>query len=42
MLDRTEERFGLRPVRLAADTAYGSAPMLNGWSRRKASRRTFP
>jgi hypothetical protein len=29
MLDRTEERFGLRPVRLAADTAYGSAPMLN-------------
>src|SRR5258708_24850511 len=23
MIGRTEERFGLRPVRLAADTAYG-------------------
>jgi transposase len=29
MLERTEERFGLKPQRLAADTAYGSAPMLN-------------
>jgi transposase len=29
MLARTEERFGLKPERLAADTAYGSAPMLN-------------
>src|SRR5262249_52352484 len=29
MIDRTEERFGLRPERLAADTAYGSAPMLD-------------
>jgi len=29
MLERTEARFGLRPRRLAADTAYGSAPMLN-------------
>src|SRR5215469_16723544 len=29
MLDRTEERFGLKPQRLAADSAYGSAPMLN-------------
>src|SRR6476660_6490417 len=29
MIDRTEERFGLKPERLAADTAYGSAPMLN-------------
>lgn len=28
MIDRTEERFGLKPTRLAADTAYGSAPML--------------
>src|SRR5260370_13075882 len=29
MLQRTEERFGLKPQRLAADSAYGSAPMLN-------------
>jgi transposase len=29
MIDRTEERFGLKPERIAADTAYGAAPMLN-------------
>src|SRR3984893_18850628 len=29
MIDRTEERLGLKPQRLAADTAYGSAPTLN-------------
>jgi hypothetical protein len=29
MIERTEERFGLKPGRLSADTAYGSAPMLN-------------
>ena len=29
MIERTEERFGLRPQRLAGDTAYGTAPMLN-------------
>jgi transposase len=28
MIDRTEERFGLHPKRLAGDTAYGAAPML--------------
>lgn len=28
MIDRTEERFGLYPARLAADTAYGSAENL--------------
>lgn len=28
MIDRTEKRFGMRPKRLAADTAYGAAPML--------------
>src|SRR5215469_12964688 len=28
MIDRTEERFGLKPKRLAADSAYGSAPTL--------------
>ena len=29
MISRTEERFGLKPERLAADTAYGSAAALN-------------
>jgi transposase len=29
MLERTEERFGLKPQRLAADSAYGSASMLD-------------
>jgi transposase len=29
MIDRTEGRFGVKPERLAADTAYGSAEMLN-------------
>jgi hypothetical protein len=29
MLERTEARFGLKPARLAADSAYGSASMLN-------------
>ena len=28
MLDRTQERFGIRPERLAADTGYGSAENL--------------
>ena len=30
MLDRTERRFGLKPKRLAADTAYGTGKFL-GW-----------
>src|SRR4029077_1504456 len=29
MIGRTEERFGLKPGRLAADSAYGSAATLN-------------
>jgi hypothetical protein len=29
MIGRTEERFGLKPEHLAADTAYGSAETLN-------------
>ena len=29
MIDRTEERLGLKPKRLAADSAYGSAPNLD-------------
>jgi transposase len=30
MIERTKERFGIHPERLAADSAYGSAAML-GW-----------
>jgi transposase len=29
MIERTEERFGLKPERLVGDTAYGAAPTLN-------------
>ena len=29
MIDRTEDRFGLKPARSAADTAYGSAATLD-------------
>jgi transposase len=29
MIERAQDRFGLWPERLMADTAYGSAPMLN-------------
>jgi transposase len=29
MIDRTEQRLGLKPQRLAADSAYGSAPTLD-------------
>jgi transposase len=29
MIERTEERFGIKPKRLAADTAYGSGPHLH-------------
>lgn len=29
MIERTEDRFGLKPKRLAADSAYGSASSLN-------------
>lgn len=29
MIERTQERFDLKPEYLAADTAYGSAEMLN-------------
>jgi hypothetical protein len=29
MIERTEERFELKPERLAADTGYGSAEMLD-------------
>jgi hypothetical protein len=29
LIERTEQRFGLKPERLVGDTAYGAAPMLN-------------
>jgi hypothetical protein len=29
MIERTEERFNIKPKWLAADTAYGSGPNLN-------------
>src|ERR1700686_4918013 len=29
MIERTEQRFGLKPERLGGDSAYGAAPMLN-------------
>jgi hypothetical protein len=29
MINQTEERFGLKPERLAAHTAQGAAPVLN-------------
>ena len=29
MIDRTQERFGIKPAYLAADTAYGSADTLD-------------
>jgi hypothetical protein len=30
MIDRVQQRFGIKPLLLAGDTAYGTAPML-GW-----------
>jgi hypothetical protein len=42
VLERTEERFGLKPQLLAADCAYGAAPMLNCLVGRSGSRRTSP
>ena len=29
MIERVQERFCLKPVRLVGDTAYGTAPMLD-------------
>lgn len=36
VIERTERRFGLKPKLLAADTAYGSAPILNWLVEEKA------
>ncbi len=38
MVDRVEERFGVKPQRLVGDTAYGTAPLLGLDGRRKADR----
>jgi hypothetical protein len=40
MIDRTEERLGLKPKRLAADSAYGSAANLAWLVEKKGIRRT--
>ena len=32
MLERTEERFGLKPQRLAADSAYGQHRLRDNWT----------
>jgi hypothetical protein len=32
MMDRTADQFEVTPSGLAADTGYGSAEMLGGWS----------
>src|SRR4030081_1039921 len=37
MIERTEECFGIKPERLAADTAYGSAANLNWLGQRQGS-----
>jgi Transposase DDE domain len=41
MIERTEERFDLKPAYLAADTAYGSAETLNWIVNEKKIARTF-
>ena len=42
MIERTQDRFGLWPERLAADTAYGSAENLACWSTSVGSSRISP
>jgi transposase len=42
MIERTQERFGVKPERLAADTAYGSAPTLNWLVNEKENRAAHP
>ena len=41
MIERTEERFDIKPEWLAADTAYGSGANLTSSSTRRGSSRTF-
>ena len=42
MIERTEQRFGLKPARLVGDTACGAAPMLNWLVEDKGYRATYP
>ena len=42
MVDRTMQRFGLYPERLIADSAYGSAPMLDWLFNEIRQKRTWP
>jgi len=42
MLERTEDRFGLKPDYLTADSAYGSVASLAWLVNRRRSHRTFP
>ncbi len=37
MIERVEEHFDIKQDRLIGDTAYGTAPMLPGWSTKKTS-----
>jgi len=39
IIDRTQDRFGLWPAKLAADSAYGSAETSPGWSMSTGSSR---
>ena len=41
MIERTQQRFDLKLAYLAADTAYGSAEMLNWLVNDKRLNRTF-
>ena len=41
MLERTEQRFGLKPKLLAADTAYGSGPTLDWLFEQKGKREIY-
>jgi transposase len=42
MVERVERRFGLKPDRLVGDTAYGTADMLGGWCKTRASPHMCP
>jgi hypothetical protein len=42
MIERTEQRFQIKPAYLAADTAYGSADTLNWIVNQKEDRAAHP
>jgi transposase len=41
MIDRVEQRFGVKPKRLIGDTAYGRRKCWVGWSKKRTSSRTY-